>query len=199
MAAVEALASSDADETNRPRCDHRSLALHSTKSVAIVIRPAEPRDFAAIRGVIRHAFDHADEANLVEGLRDDGDVLCEFVAASDIALQGHILYSRLTIERDGEALHAAALAPVSVLPHFQKQGLGGQLIHAGNARCAELGCAAIIVLGHVEYYPRFGFSAAAAESLAAPFSGPHFMALELTPGALTGSGRVRYARAFGVA
>lgn len=163
-----------------------------------MIRPAEPRDFAAIRAIIRHAFDRADEANLVEGLRGDGDVLCEFVAASDIALQGHILYSRLSIERGGETIEAAALAPVSVLPHLQNRGLGGELIHAGNAHCAELGCAAIIVLGHAKYYPRFGFSAVAAESLEAPFSGPHFMALELQPGALKAGGRVRYAKAFGV-
>ena len=163
-----------------------------------MIRSAEPRDFPAIRAIIRHAFDRTDEANLVEQLREDGDCLCEFVTATDIALQGHILYSRLAIERDGETLEAAALAPVSVLPHFQRQGLGGELIRAGNAHSAELGCAAIIVLGHAEYYPRFGFSAAAAESLEAPFSGPHFMALELKPGALASGGRVGYAKAFGV-
>jgi putative acetyltransferase len=162
-----------------------------------MIRPAEPRDFAAIRGVITHAFGQADEANLVEQLRADGDVLFEFVAANDIAIRGHILYSRLRIERDGHVLPAAALAPVSVLPAFQKQGMGGDLIRAGNARCAELGCVAVIVLGHADYYPRFGFSAAAAESLEAPFSGPHFTALELRPGALKG-GQVRYAKAFGV-
>ena len=163
-----------------------------------MIRPATPRDFPAIRAVIRHAFDSDVEANLVEDLRDAGDVFCEFVAANDIAIQGHILYSRLKIEREAEPLEAAALAPVAVLPHFQKQGLGGELIRAGNGCCAELGCAAIIVLGHAEYYPRFGFSAAAAESLEAPFSGPHFMALELRPGALKAGGRVRYAKAFGV-
>ena len=56
-----------------------------------MIRPAEPRDFATIRGVITHAFGQADEANLVEQLRADGDVLFEFVAANDIAIQGHIL------------------------------------------------------------------------------------------------------------
>lgn len=164
---------------------------------AALIRAAEPRDFAAIRGVISHAFGRVDEANLVEQLRADGEVLCEFVAASDIAVQGHILYSRLMIEGASAAVEAAALAPVSVLPAFQSEGLGGELIRAGNGRCAALGCAAIIVLGHAAYYPRFGFSAAAAESLEAPFSGPHFMALELRPGALNG-GRVRYAKAFGV-
>lgn len=157
-----------------------------------------PRDIPAIRAVIRHAFEQNDEADLVEQLRTDGDVLCELVEASDIALQGHILYSPLTLERDGALIAAAALAPVSVLPAFQNRGIGGELIRAGNARCAELGCAAIIVLGHQDYYPRFGFSAAAAESLEAPFSGPHFMALELRPGVLKAGGRVRYAKAFGV-
>lgn len=163
-----------------------------------MIRTAMPRDIPAIRAVIRHAFEQDDEADLVEQLRTDGDVLCELVEASDIALQGHILYSPLTLERDGALIAAAALAPVSVLPAFQNRGIGGELIRAGNARCAELGCAAIIVLGHQDYYPRFGFSAAAAESLEAPFSGPHFMALELRPDALKAGGRVRYAKAFGV-
>ncbi len=163
-----------------------------------MIRLAALRDFSSIRAVIRHAFDGNVEANLVEDLRASGDVLCEFVAASDIAIQGHILYSRAPIERDGQTIKAAALAPVAVLPAFQKRGLGGQLIRAGNARCAELGCAAIIVLGHRDYYPRFGFSAARACSLEAPFSGPDFMALELRPGVLRDGGRVRYAAAFGV-
>ncbi len=163
-----------------------------------MIRDATFADFAAIRQIIRHAFGRDDEANLVEQLRADGDVLVELVAANEIALTGHILYSPLAIERGGETLRAAALAPVSVLPAFQGQGIGGALIRAGNARCAALGLSAVIVLGHVDYYPRFGFSAAAAESLEAPFSGPHFMALELKPGALQTGGRVRYAKAFGL-
>jgi putative acetyltransferase len=163
-----------------------------------MIRPATPSDSAAIRQVVRHAFEQEDEANLVEHLRTDGDALVELVAASDIAIQGHILYSPLAIVRAGESLRAAALAPVSVLPAFRKRGLGGELIRAGNARCKELGCVAVVVLGHAEYYPRFGFSAASAESLQAPFSGPHFMALEFEAGALAGGGTVQYAKAFGV-
>jgi putative acetyltransferase len=163
-----------------------------------MIRDAEPRDYPAIRQILRHAFGQDEEANLVEHLRADGDVLAELVEASDIAVQGHILYSPLAIERDGGTVRAAALAPVAVLPAFQRGGIGGELIRAGNARCAALGCEAIVVLGHAEYYPRFGFSAAAAESLQAPFSGPHFMALELKPGVLNAGGRVRYAKAFGV-
>ncbi len=163
-----------------------------------MIRDATASDVPAIRQVVRHAFGQDDEANLVEQLRADDDALVELVAASDIAIQGHILYSPLTIVRDGETLRAAALAPVSVLPAFQKHGLGGDLIRAGNARCADLGCVAIIVLGHAEYYPRFGFSPTLTESLQAPFSGPHFMALEFELGVLAGGGKVQYAKAFGV-
>lgn len=163
-----------------------------------MIRDARASDYVTIRQVVRHAFGQGDEATLVEQLRADGDALVELVAASDIAIQAHILYSPLAIERDGESLRAAALAPVSVLPAFQKQGLGGELIRAGNARCRELDCVGVVVLGHAAYYPRFGFSPQIAESLQAPFSGPHFMALEFEPGALARGGKVQYARAFGV-
>jgi putative acetyltransferase len=163
-----------------------------------MIRDATPRDHAAIRAVNQHAFGQAEEADLVEQLRVDGDVVVELVEEGDGALRGHILYSRLPIERGRETMQAAALAPVSVLPAFQRAGIGKALTQAGNARCAALGLSAIVVLGHPDYYPRFGFSARAAESLEAPFSGPAFMALELQPGALRAGGRVRYAKAFGV-
>jgi putative acetyltransferase len=162
-----------------------------------MIRAATPKDHAAIRQIVRHAFGSDEEANLVEELRADDDALVELVAASDIAIQGHILYSPLAIVRDGEILRAAALAPVSVLPTFQKQGFGGQLIQAGNESCRALGCVGVIVLGHAAYYPRFGFSAALAASLQAPFSGPSFMALEFELGVFAGGGKVQYAKAFG--
>ena len=164
----------------------------------IAIRDATASDYPAIRQVVRHAFGRDDEANLVEQLRSDRDALAELVAASNIAIQGHILYSPLAIVRGGETLRAAALAPVSVLPAFQAKGIGGELIRAGNARCKELGCVGVVVLGHAEYYPRFGFSSVLAESLQAPFSGPHFMALEFEAGALAGGGTVQYAKAFGI-
>ncbi len=163
-----------------------------------MIRDAVSCDYPAIRAIARHAFGKAAEANLVERLRDEGDVLVELVAGDELALQGHILYSRLVIERARETIAAAALAPVAVLPAFQRRGIGRALIEAGSARCAALGVAAIIVLGHRDYYPRFGFSAAIAESLEAPFSGSSLMALELISGVLQKGGRVRYAAAFGV-
>lgn len=163
-----------------------------------MIRDATPNDYPAIDALVRQAFGKADEAELVKRLRGDGDVLFELVADHDLALRGHVLYSPLPIERGGETLRAAALAPVSVLPAFQRRGVGAALIEAGNRRCAALGLSAILVLGHRDYYPRFGFAAEATRMLEAPFSGPSFMAMELEPDVLKAGMRVRYARAFGV-
>jgi putative acetyltransferase len=163
-----------------------------------MIRETMPSDYAAVRALLRQTFPGDEEADLVERLRADGDVLVELVQATGVDLRGHILFSRLAIERDDETLAAAALAPVAVLPAFQRKGIGAELIRAGKAHCAALGMKAIVVLGDTDYYPQFGFSAQAAESLQASFSGPHFMALELSAGALRGGGNVRYAKAFGV-
>jgi putative acetyltransferase len=93
-----------------------------------------------------------------------------------------------------------ALAPMAVQPHRQRHGIGSALVRAGLQRARERGWQAVIVLGHHDYYPRFGFSAALAQPLEAPFSGASFMALELDPGALQGSaGRVVYPPPFGIA
>lgn len=162
------------------------------------IRDAVAADQRAIHDLVAAAFERSDEADLVDRLRADGDALVELAAEHYDAIVGHVLYSRLTIERDGGAINAAALAPVSVAPSLQRQGIGAALIRAGNERCRALGLQAIIVVGHPDYYPQFGFSAKTAESLNAPFSGSAFMALELLPGALEAGGRVRYAAAFGV-
>jgi putative acetyltransferase len=87
---------------------------------------------------------------------------------------------------------------VAVHPLHQRRGVGAALIRHGLAECRAKGIAAVLVLGHPEYYPHFGFSAAAASRLDAPFSGPAFMAIELTPGVLRRGGSVRYAAAFGL-
>ena len=112
---------------------------------------------------------------------------------------GHVLFSELPIETGGGPLRAAALAPLAVAPEHQRQGIGAALIRAGLEACRNCGVAAAIVLGDPDYYPRFGFSSAAARNLRAPFSGPAFMALELAPGCLDGvTGTLRYAAAFGL-
>jgi len=163
-----------------------------------MIRDVTSHDHAAIRAVLRHAFEGDEEANLVEALRDDGDVLVELVAANDIAVFGHVAFSPLGVERAEQTLDAAALAPVAVLPAFQRKGVGAALIEAGVARCQTLGVPAIVVLGHADYYPRFGFSVRLAEKLEAPFAGPNLMAREFVPGCLQQGGRLRYAAAFGI-
>lgn len=160
----------------------------------MVIRDVVPADLPAIHAVVAAAFGQADEALLVDRLRADGDALVELVAEADGEIVGHVLFSPLGI---GD-LGGAALAPLAIAPAHQRCGLGGALTRAGLDRCRQLGVPAVVVLGHPGYYPRFGFDAALAAPLAAPFSGPSLMAIELRPDALVGGGALRYAPAFGI-
>jgi putative acetyltransferase len=113
---------------------------------------------------------------------------------------GHILFSDLHVEVDGRRISAVALAPLAVAPESQNRGIGAQLVEAGIAEMREGGVEAIIVLGHPDYYRRFGFSNEAIEHIASPFSGNEaFMGLELVRGILAGGfGRCRYPAVFGI-
>src|SRR5690606_3267718 len=113
---------------------------------------------------------------------------------------GHILFSPLGLTPEpADAPVLAALAPLAVWPEAQRQGVGRELVQTGLAACRAAGIDAVVVLGHWDYYPRFGFSADAAAPLDAPFSGAEFMALELNPGALArAEGRLTYAAAFNI-
>ena len=163
------------------------------------IRAAAPADFESIRHVNRAAFGREDEGALVDRIRGDGDAIVELIAVDAGDTVGHILFGPRAIDGpDGKAVPATAPAPVPVRPSHQHRGAGAALIQHGLEACRARDAAAVIVLGHPDYYPRFGFSAAAASHLRAPFSGPAFMALELSPGALRGARNVRYAAAFGV-
>ena len=160
------------------------------------VRPEGDGDFGAIRTVNREAFGTVAEADLVDALRANGDAALSLVAEDDSGVVGHILFSHLPIRTTARDVAAVALAPMSVLPRWQRRGVGSALVRAGLDLCREAGREAVVVLGHPAYYPRFGFSARLAEPLQAPFSGPAFMALELVPGALTAGGAVRYPSAF---
>ena len=160
-----------------------------------MIRPATPRDRAAIHAVVAAAFGQRDEADLVDALRADGDARVELVAEQAGQIVGHILFSPLQTDT-GQSL--AALAPLAVIPSRQKTGIGEALMAAGHAACREAGIEAVIVLGHPAYYPRAGYSSDAAKAVTAPFSGPSFMALPLKPGALDEPVSITYARAFGI-
>ena len=167
--------------------------------MAQLIRAAAPVDAQGIAALNRAAFGGEEEVGIVERLRSDGLVAVELVADQGGSIIGHILLSWLPTMMDGRPVKALALAPMAVRPGLQKQGIGGRLIVAALDEARAAGAQAVIVLGHPDYYPRFGFSAALARNLASPFSGEAFMALELVPGALAGrQGSVSYPSAFGL-
>ncbi|EMI55981.1 GNAT family N-acetyltransferase [Rhodopirellula sallentina] len=155
-------------------------------------------DQQAIHTLHRDAFECEDEANLVDALREGNHVSVSLVAETEGKVVGHILFSPVKIIADETSIDAVSLSPMAVCPKYQGLGIGGRLVRAGLDACRERGESIVVVLGHADYYPRFGFSAELAEPLQSPFGGgPAWMALELTPGALDGvQGHVRYAPPF---
>jgi len=169
----------------------------------VVLRPAGAEDADVIDAVIRTAFagteyGHQGEAELVRMIEADGDALASFVAERGDEIVGHVLFSRMVVEADSRAVAAAGLAPVSVVPDRQGQGIGEALIRAGIDALREEGVAMSFVLGHADYYPRFGYSPELAARFVSPFAGPHFMAMMLDANAdWPLGGRADYAPAFG--
>jgi len=163
------------------------------------IRAEQPEDLNAIQVVNTAAFGRANEANLVNQLRGIVDTF-SFVATESQQIVGHILFSPVIV--DGaypENLRMLGLAPLAVLPQYQRQGIGSLLIRHGLVQCAHLGYKAIVVLGYPEFYSRFGFISSKKKGLKCEYSVPDdvFMVLELQDGALDGcSGTVRYRSEF---
>jgi putative acetyltransferase len=163
------------------------------------VRPEQASDLEAIREVNRLAFGQEDEGRLVDALRAGGYARLSLVAEEGGRVIGHLLFSDLPIRTETGTVGALALAPLAVVPSRQRQGVGTLLVQEGLRACAAAGHRIVVVVGHPDYYPRFGFSAELAERLTAPFSGPAFMALEVVPGALEGVvGEVRYPPPFQV-
>ena len=161
------------------------------------IRAECPEDSEAIREVNQQAFGQDAEARLVERLRADRVVITSLVAVEGDRVIGHILFSELPIETVSRTIRGGALAPMSVIPSRQRQGIGSLLVREGIKECHRRGVDVLVVLGHLDYYPRFGFSAEKARCLRSRYSGAHFMALELVPRVLDGVlGTVRYPPAF---
>jgi putative acetyltransferase len=166
----------------------------------VSVRLETQEDRPAIREVHRRAFGSDDEPRLVDALRDGGYARLSLVAADDGTVVGHVLFSDLPIETPQGLVSALTLAPLAVVPSQQRRGIGSRLVREGLRACALLGHFVVVVLGHADYYPRFGFSAALARPLRSPFSGECWMAAELVPGALAGvAGQVRYPPPFGLA
>ena len=108
---------------------------------------------------------------------------------------GHILFSIVRIKTDSENIPVLSLAPMAVLPEYQRQGTGSQFVREGIGRCKELEHKVIVLVGHPNYYPRFGFTPAEERGLKLPFNAPDeaFMVYEIVPGVLEGiTGTVEY-------
>ena len=153
----------------------------------VEIRDEEPADYQQVFEVNAQAFETGLEAKLVETLRSKIEPLISLVAVVEEQVVGHILFTPVTVDgcdKRGAAL--MGLGPMAVLPEFQNRGIGSRLVEGGLARCRALGTEAVFVLGHADYYPRFGFEPAKEFALRYKSEelDPYFMVLALRPGAL---------------
>lgn len=162
----------------------------------IEIRTERPEDVPAIRFVNEQAFGQAQEANIIDKLRLSCDGLLSLVAVTDRRVAGHILFSPAVIEADGPLLRGMGLAPMAVLPECQRRGIGSELVREGLRILRASPCPFVIVLGHSEYYPRFGFERASKYGLQSQWEGvpdDAFMILVFDEAAMKGaSGVARY-------
>jgi putative acetyltransferase len=148
-------------------------------SLNIHVRREQPGDVAAVQQVNDAAFGQPDESRVVDAVRAGGGFL---------------------ISPGARQPRALGVGPVAVLPALQRQGIGSTLVEAGLEECRRLACQAVVVVGHPDFYPRFGFDSGRACGLRSEFDGPDdvFMVLELTAGALLAvGGLVRYLPEFG--
>jgi putative acetyltransferase len=163
------------------------------------IRAERAEDISAVHKVNVAAFERENEADLVDRLRSVA-LTFSFVAVEFEQIVGHIFYSPVEIEGEcADNLFILGLAPIAVLPEHQRKGIGASLIQASLEECARLRCKAVVVLGHPEYYPKFGFVPAKKKGLRCEYTVPDeaFMVLELESGALKEcSGAVKYRSEF---
>ena len=161
----------------------------------IVVRNEQPGDHAAVYGINGEAFQSYAEAKLVDALRAVAEPLISLVALIGEQVVGHILFTRVTVEQAPDTLRLIGLGPMAVHPYLQERGIGSRLVSSGLDACRALPTDAVVVLGHQEYYPRFGFEPAAPHGLryqSEQFD-PHFMVQELRAGTLASiSGLVHY-------
>jgi putative acetyltransferase len=180
------------------RGDGQTPASEMSTCTAVRIRLERPVDIPGIRAVNRAAFKTSTEADLVDPLRKQASPIVSLVAEDREAVIGHILFSPVTLTPHPE-VQIMGLAPMSVVPARQRHGIGTALVREGLEQCRRSGFGAVIVLGHAEYYPRFGFRPASQFGLSCEYDVPDevFMALELDKDILRGrSGRIRYHAAF---
>jgi putative acetyltransferase len=168
----------------------------------IVVRPERPEDIPAIQLVNERAFGRRDEGDIVDRLRQSCPDFISLVAASrssrgtsDGGVAGAILFTPAGIEGPGRRVEGMLLGPLAVLPERQRHGIGSELVRRGLEILRERGCPFVVLVGHPEYYPRFGFERASAHGLTCPWHGvpdEAWMVCILDDGAMAGaSGMIR--------
>ena len=169
--------------------------------LTMMIRLASKRDLDAVMSVEKEAFGEEAEAHLVRDLMGDptAEPRYAFIAFEKDQAIGHVLFTAVRLEGATSGLSLSILAPLAVIPEFQKQGVGGRLIAHGVSHLAKEGVALVFVLGHPDYYPRHGFTPAGEKGFEAPYpilekNAGAWMVKALKPGVIgTVSGRVKCA------
>lgn len=155
----------------------------------MIIRPETKADRQAIFNINLQAFNSKIEPELVDRLRDSDWFVPDLALAAEQegVLVGYALFTRIPSRREnGDMAIVISLGPVAVLPELQNQGVGSKLIREGLKKCTELGYSAVVLVGHPEYYPRFGFVPARSQGFSLPLVAPDdaFMVVELIPNEL---------------
>jgi len=152
----------------------------------MIVRDELPSDIDKIWNVNSEAFETKDEAELINALRCSGCEFISLVAEIDNKVVGHILFTPVELSASKENIKISGLAPMAVLRQYQNKGIGSQLVKAGLDRCKALGYEAVVVLGHPDYYPKFGFESSVNFGIKSEYdvSDEVFMILELIPDAL---------------
>ena len=166
----------------------------------MIIRKEKSEDLQRIYEINEQAFKQKTESELIRKIRASKNFIpkLSLVAVKNGRIVGHILFSKIKIKGEKE-YESLILAPIAVLPELQKQGIGRKLITEGLKKARELGFSSIIVLGHKDYYPKFGFEKASKWKIKCSFDVPDeaFMAIELNSGALKGkSGIIEFPKEF---
>jgi putative acetyltransferase len=165
----------------------------------VLIRAEGEQDREAVYRINASAFESPAEAKLVDMLREQADPVVSLVAEDNGEVVGHILFSPVSLSGHSD-LKIIGLAPMAVAPRRQRQGIGSALVREGLERCRQAGFVASVVLGHPEFYPRFGYQPASHFNIGCEYEVPDevFMATELEPDALDeAEGSIKYHAAFG--
>ncbi|MBT2642419.1 N-acetyltransferase [Bacillus sp. ISL-41] len=173
------------------------------KNANYIIRPENTGDVTGIRKLNVLAFNNGEnEASLVELIRQSENFISTLslvAVKAEGEIIGHILFSVIHLVTAQGTVPTLSLAPMAVKPNYQNSGIGSDLVNEGIKACKDLGYEHVFVLGHPNFYPRFGFSPTSQFGILPPFPVPDevFMALELKKDSLTGlQGKIEYPPAF---